>query len=375
MADKAAGPGGKPRLADIARAAGVSIATVSRVLDDHPAITPETKTRVTALAQEMGYPLREGAGQKHKTRARRPRHKGSIGVVMPVALPAGSRLANSFELNLLGGIGAAMRDHGLDFSVSCQSPYDDVSLARFMAGHPYDGIIFLGQSQFHNGLNQIAQGNRPFVVWGVEVPDQLYCSVGSNNVEGGWLATRHLVGLGRQRIAFIGQTAPITTAQTRLSQLSERITGFRSALAGTGLAADLIVQRPAASGVLAGREAVHALCDRQAGFDAIVASSDLVAIGAMRALEERGLRVPRDVAIVGYDDSEAARLAQPPLTTIRQDTILAGNLLVSKLLRAMEGYQIRSERLPTELVVRESCGGVPIAGDLAAQAANRPIST
>lgn len=352
----------------------MSVATVSRVLDDHPAITPDTKARVIAIAQEMGYPLREGAQDKAKTRARKPKRSGSICTVMPVALPSGSRLANSFELNLLGGIGAAMRDHGLDFSISSQAPYDDASLARFMATHPYDGIIFLGQSQFHSGLNQMAQGERPFVVWGVETPDQLYCSVGSNNTEGGWQATSHLVKLGRQRIAFIGQAAPITTAQTRQAQLSERLSGFRHALAGAGLPSDLTFLRPAPSGMQAGTEAVQALLDQKVPFDAIVASSDLVAVGAMRALHERGLRVPDDVAIVGYDDSEAARLAHPQLTTIRQDTILAGNLLVSKLLRMMEGYQVRSERLPTELVIRESCGALSAEGRMEPQAANKAIS-
>lgn len=374
MADDRAKSGRKPRLVDVAQAAGVSVATVSRVLDDHPAITPDTKARVIAIAQEMGYPLREGGQSKGKTRARKPKRSGSICAVMPVALPSGSRLANSFELNLLGGIGAAMRDHGLDFSISSQAPYDDASLARFMATHPYDGIIFLGQSQFHTGLNQMAQGNRPFVVWGVETPDQLYCSVGSNNAEGGWQATNHLVKLGRKRIAFIGQAAPITTAQTRQAQLSERLSGFRHVLAGAGLPSDLIFLRLAPSGMQAGTEAVQALLDQKVEFDAIVASSDLVAVGAMRALHERGLRVPEDVAIVGYDDSQAARLAHPQLTTIRQDTILAGNLLVSKLLRMMDGYQVRSERLPTELVIRESCGTLSVEGRMAPHAANTAIT-
>ncbi|NOW45312.1 DNA-binding LacI/PurR family transcriptional regulator [Novosphingobium sp. SG751A] len=374
MANDQVQSGRRPRLIDVAQAAGVSVATVSRVLDDHRAITPDTKARVIAIAQEMGYPLREGAQDKAKTRARKTRRSGSICAVMPVALPSGSRLANSFELNLLGGIGAAMRDHGLDFSISSQAPYDDASLARFMATHPYDGIIFLGQSQFHSGLNQMAQGGRPFVVWGVETLDQLYCSVGSNNAEGGWQATSHLVKLGRQRIAFIGQAAPITTAQTRQAQLSERLFGFRHALAGAGLPSGLTFLRPAPSGMQAGTEAVHALLDQKVAFDAIVASSDLVAVGAIRALHERGLRVPDDVAIVGYDDSEAARLAHPQLTTIRQDTILAGNLLVSKLLRMMEGYQVRSERLPTELVIRESCGALSAEGRMEPQVPNKAIS-
>lgn len=354
----------KPRLSDIAAAAGVSVATVSRVLSDHPAILPETKARVRALAEAEGYPLRDAGSRPRKVRVRRPRRSGSVCAVMPVALPAGSRLANAFEMNLLGGVGAAMRDQGLDFSVSAQAPHDDASLLRFMETHPYDGVIFFGQSQFHEGLNALAAGARPFVVWGVESPGQRYCSVGSDNFACGYRATQHLIELGRQRVAFIGQAAPITTAQTRHSQLSERLAGFRSALAAAQLPTGLTMMRPASSGLAAGEDGVRALLAQGTAFDAVVASSDLVALGAIRVLRESGMRVPEDVAVVGYDDSEFARLVQPQLTTMRQDPILAGNLLVSKLLRAMAGYEVKSERLPIELVVRESCGGAAVASPL-----------
>lgn len=362
----------KARLSDIAAAAGVSIATVSRVLSDHPAILPETKARVRAEAEALGYPLSDAANRPRKTRVRKPRRKGSVCVVMPVALPAGSRLANAFEMNLLGGVGAAMRDHGLDLSISAQAPRDDAALIRFMETHPHDGVIFFGQSQFHDGLNALADGPRPFVVWGVESPGQRYCSVGSDNFACGFRATRHLVEQGRRRVAFIGQAAPITTAQTRHSQLSERLAGFRSALSAAQLPVDITMMRPASSGLSAGEEGVRALLAQGMTFDAIVASSDLVALGAIRVLREVGRRVPDDVAVVGYDDSEFARLVQPQLTTMRQDPILAGHLLVTKLLRAMEGYEVKSERLPIELVVRESCGGA--AASVPVQMANATIA-
>lgn len=363
----------RPRLADIAQAAGVSIATVSRVLSDHPAILPETKARVREVAEKHGYAQVESGSRPRKARMRRPRRAGSVCAVMPVALPAGSRLANAFEMNLLGGVGAAMRDHGLDFSVSAEAPHDNPSLVRFMEKHPYDGVVFFGQSQFHEALNALADGPRPFVVWGVESPGQRYCSVGSDNFACGHRATQHLVSLGRKRIAFVGQAAPITTAQTRHSQLSERLNGFRSALAAADLPMDITVMRPATSGLEAGELAVRDLLSKGTAFDAIVASSDLVALGAIRVLREEGLRVPEDVAVVGYDDSEFARLVQPQLTTIRQDPILAGRLLVAKLLRAMAGYEIKSERLPIELVVRESCGGAGASRE--AQTAKAKIAT
>lgn len=350
-------PAPRPRLADIAAQAGVSIATVSRVLDDHPAILPETKARVMALAIAAGYPLREATErQPRRARVRKPHRRDSVAVVMPVALPAGQRLANAFELTLLGGIGAAMRDVGLDFSVAAQAPYDDRSLRSFMAEHRYGGVILLGQSQFHNALNELASEARPFVVWGVQVPGQRYCSVGSDNFGGGAMAATHLADQGRSRIAFIGQAAAITTAQTRFSQLAMRAAGVRSALEARGLVADLQAIRPASTGLDAGRICVERLVEHGVAFDALVAGSDRVAIGAIAALRARGRRVPQDVAVVGYDDSDCATLCDPPLTTIRQDPLRAGQLLVNALLQRMEGQGAVSERLPTELMVRQSCG-------------------
>ena len=352
----------KPRLADIAKAAGVSIATVSRVLDDHPAIKPDTKAKVRAVAQTQNYPLRDVAEPKQrKVRIHKPRRLGSICVVLPAALPVGARLANSFEVNLLGGIGAAMRDNGLDLSISAQAPHDDKSLISFMASHPYDGIIFFGQSQFHGGLNELAQGPRPFVVWGVEAPDQRYCSIGTDNFAGGMIATNHLIRQGRRRIAFVGQAAVITSAQTRLSQSAARLAGYRAAGEAAELPSDMAMITSASTGRQAGIDGVDRLMRQGIAFDAIVANSDMAAIGAIRALSLHGLDVPHDVAVVGYDDSEVASLVQPALTSVRQDIGAAGSLLVGKLLRAMSGYQIKSERLPTELVIRESCGAWPAA--------------
>ncbi len=348
---------GKPRLADIAAAAGVSIATVSRVLADHPAITQETKARVLAIAEAKGYSREAGLNEPRKARVRQPKQSGSICVVMPVALTAGSPLANSFELNLLGGIGAAMRDHRIDFSVSWQAPFDDRSLIKFMAEHPYHGIIFVGQSQFHAGLNSLSGGPRPFVVWGVDTPDQKYCSIGSDNFEGGLRATRHLLDLGRRRLAFVGQTAPITSAQTGLSQLAARITGFKAAQSGLGLPPGIVIMRPHGPGRKAGSDAVEELLGQGIAFDGIVTSSDYIAAGVIESLLRHGLAVPGDVSVIGYDDSEIADFIRPKLTSVRQDPILAGDLLVSKLLRLMAGHEVRSERLPTEISIRESCGG------------------
>lgn len=343
------------RLADLAGLSGFSVATVSRALAGHPAISQATRDTIIALARQHGYPLRERAPAEPLP-ARKRLNRNRICIVMPASLGAGSPLANPFELSLLGGIGAAMRDRHLDFSIAWQAPHDDRSLLKFMAKSRYEGTIFIGQSQYHQALNKLAEGGRALVVWGVEAAGQAYCSIGSDNFQGGLRATSHLIRLGRRRIVFLGQAPAVPGAQTAISQAAVRLAGCCAALEAAGLPVDLSMMHPAIDTSAAGADAVDNLIERGVAFDGIVAASDVIAIGAIRALQQRGRQVPGDVSVIGYDDSDIASYAQPRLTTVRQDTLKAGNLLVSKLLRLIDGHAVVSERLPTEIVVRESCG-------------------
>ena len=340
-----------PTLGSIAAETGVSVATVSRVLTGHSAISDETRERVLSTAERLGY-----AHVPQKVPHAAPTLSDQICLVVPVATAHGSQLANPFELALIGGVGTAMRERRRDMSIVWQTPYDDTTLAQFLDQSAYAGVIFLGQSQFHDTLNRYAALGKPLVAWGVEVAGQSYCSIGGDNHEGGFQATAHLLRKGRRRIAFIGAMPPIAAARTPFSQVAIRLEGYRSALAAHDVAFDpAMIQTPAA-GRSEGAEAVDNLLERGIAFDAIVAASDLVALGAIQTLRQRGLRVPEDVAVIGYDDIDAAALSTPGLTTIRQDAIKAGNLLVSKLLRIIDGHRAKSERLPTDLVIRASCG-------------------
>ncbi|WP_057687652.1 LacI family DNA-binding transcriptional regulator [Sphingomonas sp. Leaf4] len=341
-----------PTLRDIAEAADVSIATVSRVLTGHSAISDDTRERILRATDRLGY--------VHVPQRRRqsvPMLADQLCLVVPVSLAHGSQLANPFELALIGGIGTAVRERRRDISIVWQTPHDDATLAAFLDDSGYAGTIFLGQSQFHDTLNRVGAAGAPLVAWGVEVAGQQYCSIGSDNRAGGFQATQHLLRSGRRRIAFVGAAPPIAAARTPFSQIAIRQEGYRAALAAHDVPFDpLLVQTPAA-GRFDGGEAVDDLLERGIAFDAIVAASDVVALGAIRALHRRGMSVPGDVAVIGYDDIDAAALAIPGLTTIRQDVIKAGSLLVSKLLRIIDGHRVRSERLPTDLVIRESCAG------------------
>ena len=193
----------------------------------------------------------------------------------------------------------------------------------------------------------LEQGS-PFVRWGAVLPGQPGLSVGCDNVGGGRHAGAHLASIGRRRIAFLGD------ASSHYPEFLERYEGCDAALREVGSAMDRALQVDALSSEEAGEAAARELLARGLPFDAVFAASDLIAIGAMRALVEHGLRVPEDVAVVGFDDIPAARIATPALTTVNQDTMRAGELLVAKLVALVEGEPAESERLPTSLTVRRS---------------------
>lgn len=331
-------------LHDIARLAGVSTSTASRALADSGLISEEVRARVRAVAEAQNYvaPPR---------RARTPViAQPQIMIVMPpYAQHHAYRLAESFMLSLLGGITIAMRERQQNFTIAHEVPLDEADLHRFADNTPDVGFIFLGQTQYHRALNKLAETGRAFSVWGTELPDQKYCSVGSDNFAGSQRLTNHLLRIGRKRLAFIGQ-APYTV-------IVDRFEGYKAALAAKGIALDPALIRASDIRFESAAESIDDLLDRNIAFDGIVAASDLLALGAIKALSRRGVRVPEDVSVVGYDDIDSASYSSPALTTVRQEVSLAGRLLVSKVVRQLEGHQATSERLPTELIMRESCGG------------------
>ena len=332
----------RTRLEDLAKMAGVSIATVSRALNDSPSVNARTKQAIWKLARENDYPFR-------RTMPAGPiGADGTIAIVVPRPQGRDSRLSDPFVLDLLAGIGEAARDRDCDILVSHATPASFEGLLSALTTSRADGIIFLGQSSLHHAFNRLAEHDGRFVVWGATLPDQAYCSVGSDNLLGGRRATLHLARLGRRRILFLGDSDS--------AEVGQRQRGYVDGLEQAGLAFDRALVVPAHFEVEAARAAIDALLARGVAFDGIVAASDLIALGAIQALDRAGIAVPGQVSVVGYDDVPFARLARPALTTVSQDTARAGRLLVSKLMGAGNDGDLRSERIATELVVRDSCG-------------------
>lgn len=331
------------RLEDLARLAGVSIATASRALNDSPAVNDRTKQLIWKLAREHDYPFRRymPAGPIGA--------QGTIALVTPRPQGREGRLSDPFFLELLAGVGEAARERGCDLVMSHVSPsnLDDLTVA--MTTSRADGVIFLGQSTLHSAFNRMAETESRFVVWGAELPDQNYCSIGSDNINGGRRATAHLARLGRKRIVFLGDLDP--------PEAMQRQRGYAEALQQAGIALDSDLVVPTHFEVESAEASVDSLLARGLDFDGIVAASDLIALGAVRSLLHHGKTVPGDVSVIGFDNVPFSRYSRPALSTIAQDTMKAGRVMVSKLLDSTGDRPGRSERIPTDLIVRETCGG------------------
>ncbi|MCJ9428814.1 LacI family DNA-binding transcriptional regulator [Kordiimonas marina] len=330
------------RLEDVAEIAGVSISTVSRALSDSPLVSDATKQRILAIVEENNMVLRrkEEPGPQANYR--------TLELIIPLPQGKEARISDAFYLDLIGGIGDAMKENDCDFLISHHSPRDFKDLEKAVHDRRAEAFIIIGQSLLHEPLNQLARTGAPFVVWGAQLENQAYCSIGSDNKRGGYMAASHLLRLGRKKVAFIGDIeAPEVTL---------RYEGYCDALKEAGVPLDENLVRNAAFSFESAMETIEVLMETGVKFDGVVAAADVIAMGAIRALMRNGLSVPGDVSVIGYDDVRISAYSTPALTTIRQDVARAGRRLVSKALRLAEGEKVRSELLPTELIVRESCG-------------------
>lgn len=321
-------------LAEIARIAAVSPATVSRALSDSPLVAKATKVRVQALAREHGLRLNQAAS------ALRTRRTGAIGVVIPLGHEVEQHLSDPFFMGLIGPLADRLADAGFDLLLSRVIPADPDWLAYRIDGGRVDGAIVIGQSDQTEAIEQVAARYPSLVVWGARVPDGRQVTVGSDNRAGGRLAAEYLLAKGRRRLAFLGNPA--------VPEFAERLAGFRSVAGADALALPVHLTTGEAF------QNFSAFLSMHRAPDGIVAASDVIAMSAVRALAERGVRVPEDVSVVGYDDIPVARHTNPPLTTVRQDLARGAATLVDLLLQRMRGEAAGSVEMVPELIVRGS---------------------
>src|SRR5262245_22208752 len=334
----------KPTSFDIAYLAGVSQPTVSRALRGSPAVSLETRKRIEEIARQLNYRVDKNASNL------RSQHSNTLALLLFEDPTPDDSQINPFFLSMLGSLTRASARQGYDllisfqqFSKDWQQDYEDSRKA--------DGIILLGYGDYEEyrpRLERLVEQGTHFVRWGPVLDGQPGVSVGCDNVQGGYDVTRHLLAAGRRKIAFLGN------ASSHYPEFFDRYRGYERALMEAKLATSSALQVDAITTEESGFQAASELRARGVEFDAIVAASDLIAIGALRALIEAGVDVPREVSVVGFDDIPQASHTNPPLTTVAQDTRRAGELLVESLLKQIAGDATANSVKPTKLVVRRS---------------------
>ena len=334
-----------PKMTDIARLAGVHVSTVSRALAGSPLVERQMREAILKIAHAHGYVVNRVARNLRTSRTQ------TLSVVIPLAHERGQALTDPFFTDMLAHLADEITRRGYGMHLEKILPPMTNWLPKLIAARRSDGIIVIGQSTEHGTLEKAAATFAPLVVWGGHLPNQSYCVVGTDNVSGARMATEHLLASGRRRIVFVGDPS--------IPEIRLRCDGYKLALkrAPRGGAAPHVIKAHMTP------EAAHAAMQRFIAsgmkFDAVFAATDIIAISSMRAIAASGLSIPRDVAVVGFDDIAMAAHVHPSLTTVRQDLARGATLLVDLLLRRAAGEATKSVVLPGELVVRESSGGAP----------------
>lgn len=291
------------RLVDVARAAGVSKATASYVMNDKPGISVDTRERVLAAALELGYqqPTRAPA---RRGPARATADVGQIGVILSATLSTGDGHPNYYVAELLAGVEAELASNGFRLQVAVWTG----ELPLIVRDREVAGVLFLGGSF---PVAVATQCELPAVLVGTAFPQWPYDSVLADNRQGAYLAVRHLVdGGARRRVAFLNGPATTRTSESKLA-------GYRDALEEAGVAFDETLVASGDFSAESGSSETLRLLAAHPDLDGLFVADDPMAIGALRVLEEQGRRVPQDVPVIGYGNSPMGALVAPALSTVR----------------------------------------------------------
>ncbi|WP_326553175.1 LacI family DNA-binding transcriptional regulator [Micromonospora sp. NBC_01813] len=328
---------------DIARLAGVSQSTVSRVLNNHPRITAVTRNRVMAAMEQLRYTPNAAARTLITGRSQ------LIGLVV-------SNITNPFYPQLIEAIVATAAEH--DYNVvlgnTQESPRRQLDYLKLLVEHQVDGAILTSALQSgSDDLHRVIRAGTPVVLVNRTLSGGELDSVHIDNRRGGALATQHLIRLGHRRIAFAGGREDTSTNRLRLD-------GYRQAMSESGIEIDPALVVHGDFTHLSGGITAHRLLAVGQPPTAVVCADDVIAFGCIDALHDRRVRVPEDVAVVGFDDVPVAALKGIGLTTVRQPAPEMGRRAFDLLLRRITGEDPArppvEEVLPAELVIRDTCG-------------------
>ena len=331
-----------PTIRDVAELAGVSVATVSHVVNGTRFVSQPVRERVTNAMQALGYQRNEVA------RSLRQGRTHTIGLILPDS-------ANPFFAEIGGCIESAAAALGYNV-ILCNTHGDarkEIAYIDLLLAKQVDGIILDTEEKHGKKLVARIPGQLPVVMVDREIPGNPFDTVLSDNRQGARLAARHLIGLGHRRIGCI--TGPLN-----LLSSEQRLSGFHAAFVEAGLTAseELVFHgdfRPPSG--LAGFKQLFSRPDPPT---AIFACNDMMALGVLRAAAEAGVRVPQDVAVVGFDNIEIGQFIHPSLTTVAQQKDEIGQQAVQRIVELLSGQEKESRKMlvPTRLIARESSGAL-----------------
>jgi LacI family transcriptional regulator len=349
--DVVASESGRATLATVAASAGVSVATVSKVLNGRTDVAPATRALIQTLLRQHDYTARRAPATRRGT------------TPAPVELMFGGHL-NAYSTAIIQGVVTAAATAGITVAVSLrdEEPRSAAaqrrgSWARDLAAAGRTAVIVVVKDVTADDLHVLARARLPLVVVDpLHLPRALVTSVGSTNFAGGMAATEHLLSLGHRRIGYLGGPAAAACNQARMQ-------GYRAAMDAAGAPVADGYVRTGTFGYQDGVTGGAVLLDLPQPPTAVFAGSDETAAGVIEAARTRGLRIPEDISIVGFDDSQVAWFASPPLTTVRQPLHEMGGVALRTALRLAHGEKLDSHHveLATELVVRGSTAAPPPA--------------
>jgi LacI family transcriptional regulator len=326
-------------ITQVAREAGVSVATVSRALNDTGPVREEVRQRVCAVAERLRYVPHGGA------RSLITRKTGSIGVFLP-------DIHGEFFSEVIRGMDGVCRHRGYHLLVAgSHSSTDEILAVMRTTRGRVDGVIVMAPDLDAETIERDVPATLPLVAMNCRLLGSHFDSISIDNYGGAYAMVRHLTGVGHERIAFL-------TGPAHNYEASERLRGYRDALLACGgevrdeleIAGDFTEE--------SGQRGARAACALRPRPTAIFAANDGMALGVLAELAEAGLVVPRDIAVVGFDDIPVARYVSPPLSTVHVPIAELGARAMERLLLALErgsDHERRHEVLPTTLVVRGSC--------------------
>jgi DNA-binding LacI/PurR family transcriptional regulator len=326
---------------DVAERANVSTSTVSHVMNGTRVVSDELRARVLAAAQELGYEANAVA------RSLKTRRSHTIALITP-------DIGNPFFTAVERGVEDVTTAHGYSLILcnSAEDPRREERYLRMLGAQRVDGLILASAGERYPYLDRVLQAKTAVVLLDRVLPGLPAPAVTLDNVDAARIATRHLVSLGHRRI---GMVAP----RHALSSATERIAGYRMELEVSGIPYDPELIADGRSLLEEARVAAGALLDLPERPTALIVGNNLMTLGAVAAIEARGLRIPEDIAIVGFDDAIWADVLHPRLTTIAQPTYELGRTAADLLLRRIETpdslVPLRTA-MSGRLLVRESCG-------------------